>query len=106
MALLGVDLSDRLPYGIASDPVPWEFKGHGKVTGTVKNTPSTPVYRLLRLYREPGGMLVASGWSDPVTGAYSFTGLNMRYRYTVISFDHTGLYRAVIADNQTPELMP
>ena len=44
--------------------------------------------------------------SDAITGAYSFDYVDMTRKYTVISYDHTGIYRAVIADNQTPELIP
>lgn len=114
-----VDLRDRFPrglYGLPSDGQPsmnfvnpWEFKGKGQIEGTVKKAAApvnTPVSRLVRLYREPTGLLVQSVWSDPVTGAYHFAGVSMRYRYTVISFDHTGAYRAVIADNIAAELMP
>lgn len=105
------DLSDQLPYGIPTEPLsgstrPWEFKGRGRITGTVKNTPATPVRRLVRLYREPGGLLVKSTWSDPLTGAYTFDGLAMHYRYTVVSFDHTQTFRAVIADRVLPEAIP
>ena len=105
------DLTDRLPYGIPNTPIvnnvnPWEFKGRGRITGTVKNTPNTPVYRLLRLYREPGGLLVKSVWSDPVTGEYAFDGIPLDYRYTVVSYDHTEAFRAVIADRVLPEAIP
>lgn len=114
-----VDLRDRFPRGLYGLPFdgqpslnlanPWEFKGKGQIEGTVKKAAApinTPVSRLVRLYREPTGLLVQSVWSDPLTGAYHFAGVSMRYRYTVISFDHTGAYRAVIADNITAELMP
>lgn len=111
----GVDLRDRLPRGVANAEFlnasrdlllrPFEFKGPGRISGTVKVTPNSPVSRLLRLYREPGGLLVASTWSD-AQGAYSFDNLALGYRYTVVSFDHTRLYRAVIADNLEAQLMP
>ena len=101
------DLTDQLPYGISNATVgTFEFKGRGRITGTVKNTPATPVHRLLRLYREPGGLLVKSTWSHPDTGAYTFDGLSMDYRYTVVSFDHTQAFRAVIADRVIPEVIP
>jgi hypothetical protein len=101
------DLTDQVPYGINSATAgTFEFKGRGRITGTVKNTPATPVWRLLRLYREPGGLLVKSTWSHPDTGAYTFDGLAMQYRYTVVSFDHTQAFRAVIADRVIPEVIP
>jgi len=111
MQAITPDLTDRLPYGIPNTPIvdnvnPWEFKGRGRITGTVKNTPNIPVYRLLRLYREPGGLLVKSVWSDPVTGEYTFDGIPLDYRYTVVSYDHTEAFRAVIADRVLPEAIP
>lgn len=107
MQAITTDLTDQLPYGISNAPVgTFEFKGRGRITGTVKNTPATPVHRLLRLYREPGGLLVKSTWSHPDTGAYTFDGLAMNYHYTVVSFDHTQAFRAVVADRVIPEAIP
>lgn len=104
------DLTDALPYGIlkgsvnnpVANPDPWEFKGRGLITGTVKITPATPARRLVKLYREPEGVLVKSTWSDAVTGAYEFRGVREGQTYTVISYDHTGSYGAVIADKLVP----
>jgi len=111
MQAITTDLTDRLPYGIPNTPIvnninPWEFKGRGRITGTVKNTPNTPVFRLVRLYREPGGMLVKSVWSDPTTGEYIFDGIPTQFRYTVLGYDYTETYRAVVADRVIPDLIP
>ena len=103
------DLTDALPFGIlkgsVNNPVattdPWEFKGRGLLTGTVKITPATPARRLVKLYREPEGVLVNSTWSDPTTGAYEFRGVREGQAYTVISYDHLHNYRAAVADNLT-----
>jgi len=104
------DLQNRMPYGPWKTPqVVLEFVGRGIVTGTVaeKSTPAnTPLHRLVRLHREPDGLFVKATWSDPVTGAYTFTGVRADHKYFVTSFDYTGTYRAVIADNLTPELLP
>jgi len=104
------NLQNRMPYGPWKTPnVVWEFIGRGIVTGTVaeKSTPAnTPLHRLVRLHREPDGLFVKATWSDPVTGAYTFTGVRADRKYFVTSFDYTGTYRAVIADNLTPELLP
>jgi hypothetical protein len=55
------DLQNRMPYGPWKTPnVVWEFVGRGIVTGTVaeKSTPAnTPLHRLVRLHREPDGLL-------------------------------------------------
>jgi hypothetical protein len=86
-----------------------DFKGPGRITGTVKERDvagDIPVHRLVRLLRDRDGVTVRSTWSDPVTGAYSFDGVPMDYRYTAISYDFLKNFRAVIADNLTPEAMP
>lgn len=111
MQAKATNLTDCAPYGMRNavapiGVIPYEFKGRGRITGTVKNTPATPVHRLVRLYREPGGLLVQSAWSDPITGAYTFNGVSLDYRYTVVSFDHTEAFRAVIADRVVPEVLP
>lgn len=93
------------------DVMPWrdmEFAGNGKVTGTVKekNTPAnTPLRRRVRLVREIDGLQIRETWSNASTGAYEFLQIDERHKYSVISYDHLANYRAVIADNLTPELM-
>lgn len=93
------------------DVMPWrdmEFAGNGKVVGTVKekNTPAnTPLRRRVRLVREIDGLQIRETWSDAATGTYEFLQIDERHKYSVISYDHLGNYRAVIADNLTPELM-
>ena len=83
--------------------------GRGRVAGTVKErgTPTnTPVYRKVRLIRERDGLLIRELWSNPVTGAYSFDYVDELQTFTVLSYYHTGAFRAVVADGQIPELMP
>lgn len=65
--------------------------------GTTKNTgsPNAPVRRRVRLHDHPSGRLVREMWSDPVTGAYQFTGLRAG-TYYVTAFDHTGEYNGEI----------
>lgn len=81
--------------------------GSGRVYGTVKEkgTPNAPLWRRVRLFDELNNLLVREQWSDPVTGAYSFDYVDTTRRYTVLSYDHTGAYRAVVADGQIPELI-
>lgn len=81
-------------------------QGIGRVRGHVKNTPSTPVYRKVRLHRERDGLLIRELWSDPVTGAYDFRYVDELQKYTILSYDHTGTHNGVIAASITPELMP
>lgn len=83
--------------------------GRGIITGTVKekNTPAnTPLKRRVVLLSMPGSRAIRETWSDETTGAYSFPYIDRGRTYTVLSFDHAGNYRAVIADNLTPDAMP
>lgn len=88
-------------------------QGIGRVRGTVKETgtPTSPVFRRVRLIRERDGFLIREVWSDKVTGAYDFTYVDELQTWTVVSYDHNHNYRAVVADNLTlanggVELMP
>lgn len=84
------------------------FGGKGRVYGTVQidSTPSdVPVARRVRLIRDRDGVCIRETWSNATTGAYEFTYIDERERYTVISYDYVHDYRAVVADNLTPELM-
>ena len=81
--------------------------GSYRITGTTKNKamPSDiPVARRVRLHEQISGRLVREVWSD-ASGAYSFNGIRLT-AYYVVSFDHTGGFGGVIADNLTPEPMP
>ena len=86
----------------------FEFGGSGRIAGTVKEdgSPDVPVKRRVRLHREIDGRLIREVWSEPVTGAYSFDHIDATKKYTVITYDYEHDYRAVIADNITPEAMP
>lgn len=83
-----------------------EFGGRGRIAGTVKNKADpvdTPVYRRVRLIYDRDGSCLAETWSDPSTGNYVFENINPTLKYTVLSYDHTGQFRAVAADSLTPE---
>lgn len=85
------------------------YGGRGRVSGTTKldGTPTdTPVSRRVRLFREVDGTLVREQFSHPTTGAYSFDNIDANVAYTVVTYDHTHSFRAVIADNITPDPMP
>lgn len=83
------------------------FGGGGRIAGTVKEkgTPDQPLVREVLLWSESTRTLVASTWSAP-DGSYVFDGLDRTQRYTVLAYDYTHAYRAVVADNLTPEAMP
>lgn len=80
---------------------PYYWNGPGTLSGTVKVTPNSPVHRKVRLINEATGQIVRETWSDETTGAYSFTGLDMTAKYTVMSYDYRHEYRAVVSDNLT-----
>lgn len=84
-------------------------KGVGRIYGTVarKGDPvNTPLRRKVRLFREVDGLLVREMWSDAVTGEYEFRFVDELQTWTVIAYDYEHNFRAVIADNLTPEVMP
>lgn len=85
-----------------------DLGGQGRIAGTVKvdSTPDYPVWRRVRLFALRDGRLAREAWSDPTTGAYSFDYVSRDLKFTVISYDHTGQYNAVVADNLTAEAMP
>jgi hypothetical protein len=85
------------------------FGGPGLISGTVKekNLPAnTPLQRQVLLFDEYTQVYIAGTWSDPVTGNYRFPYVALDKTYTVIAYDYTNTYRAVIANGQVPELMP
>ena len=81
------------------------FGGVGQVVGTVKNTPATPVRRRVLLIEEATRAVIRETWSEAATGAYSFGRIAMNTTYTVVSYDHTQAFRAVVADRVVPEVM-
>lgn len=93
--------------GIAALRRDIHFGGSGSISGTVKEkgSPDQPLVRQVFLYSENTRLLVAETWSD-ASGNYRFDHLDPAQRYTVISYDYKHQYRAVIADNIRPEIMP
>lgn len=87
----------------------WICGGQGSIPGTVKrdaDPTDLPLRRRVRLIREIDGRVIRETWSDAATGEYLFTGVSEHEKYTVISYDHEHNYRAVAADNITPEVLP
>lgn len=83
------------------------FLGVGVVSGTVKEKASpanVPLVRKVLLLDESTNLIMRETWSEPITGNYAFTHLPLGRRYTVISYDYTLTYRAVVADNLEPAL--
>lgn len=72
----------------------------------VKGTPNTPLRSRVRLMRERDGKVVRETFSHPTTGYYRFERLGDADKYTVLTYHPTRDYRAVVADNLTPEVAP
>lgn len=82
--------------------------GAGVVVGSVaeKGTPpapNAPVVRRVVCIDEATGVQVGSTWSA-ADGSYAFGGLDPSRRVTVLAYDHTDHYRAVVADKLLPVL--
>ena len=76
--------------------------GPGRIAGTVKvhgTVTDTPAARRVGLFRRRTMERVAITWSDPVTGAYSFSGLPIEEPYFVCGLDHTLTFDGVLHDN-------
>ena len=82
--------------------------GTGRIVGTVKEKglpDNLPLSRKVRLVRDFDMAFVDETWSD-AAGNYVFNDIAIGPRYSVISYDYTNTYRAVIADNLQAEPMP
>ena len=78
--------------------------GFGIVSATVKekHTPvNTPLRRKVVLIDEASQLVIRATWSDAATGNYEFLGVKESAAYTVLSYDHTGAFRAVVASGLT-----
>lgn len=85
-----------------------EFGGDGVIHGTVEvkmDAQNLPLARRVRLHRSWDGLLVRETWSN-AQGEFRFAGLNPRYAYDAIAWDHEGLQQSVVANDLTPEVMP
>lgn len=76
---------------------------NGRVRGTTKDkgSPNIPVSERTVLFRQRDALAVRQVWSTAGTGAYSFDYVDETETYFVVSFDHDGTFRAVIADGLT-----
>jgi hypothetical protein len=82
---------------------PVRGNGTGRLSGTTKDkgTPNVPVSERTVLFRQRDCQVVREVLSAPGTGAYSFDYIDETETYFVVSFDHDGVFRAVLADNLT-----
>lgn len=72
----------------------------GQAPGLV-TVAGSPASREVRALDRKSGLLL-SRTRSAADGTYVLNGLDPRFRYTVIAFDHTETFNAVIRDNITP----
>ena len=102
----GAPVTTALRAFSAADSLDMQDRGGYCIVGTVKEkgAPDVPVSRRVLLCDQLSGRVMRSAWSDPVTGAYAFSRIRLGEFY-VLSFDHTGAFRAVVASGLVPELI-
>lgn len=85
-----------------------EFGGAGTVYGTteIKGTPDRPTKARVRLFRDRDALLARETWSDPITGAFAFEGLDVAQKFTALTEDAEGNFRPVSASRLVPEVLP
>lgn len=80
-------------------------QGIGRINGTTKDkaSPNIPVSERVVLFRQRDCAPIREVVSTPGTGAYTFDWIDETEVYFVVSFDHDGTFRAVIADGLVPD---
>ena len=84
-----------------------EFGGLGTIYGTTKTkgTPNLPTKARVVLLHQRSKLPVRETWSDPVTGAFVFSGIDSSQQFLVLAEDAEGHFRAVAANRLTPEVL-
>ncbi len=83
-----------------------EFGGPGTIYGTTKTkgTPNAPTKSRVVLLHQRSKLPVREAWSDPVTGAFAFTGIDTTQQFLTLAEDAEGHFRPVAANRLTPEV--
>lgn len=84
-----------------------EFGGPGTIYGTTKTkgTPNTPAKARVVLLHQRSKLPVRETWSDPVTGAFVFSGIDTSQQFLALAEDAEGHFRPVAANRLTPEVL-
>ena len=84
-----------------------EFGGSGTVYGTTKTkgAPNLPTKARVVLQHQRSKLPVRETWSDPVTGAFVFAGVDTSQQFLVVAEDAEGHFRPVAANRLTPEVL-
>ena len=86
-----------------------EFGGAGRVWGTtkIKALPSNlPTRARVLLLHQRSKVVAREMWSDPVTGTFSFEGIDTRQEFITLAEDAAGAYLPVAANKLVPEVLP
>lgn len=83
-----------------------EVGGPGTIYGTTKTkgTPNQPTHARVVLLHQRSKLPVRETWSDPVTGAFAFTGIDTTQQFITLAEDAAGNFRPVAANRLTPEV--
>ncbi|SFF14726.1 hypothetical protein [Paracidovorax wautersii] len=83
-----------------------EFGGAGRVWGTtaIKGSPDVPVRARVLLLRQRDKLVAREVWSDPVTGAFEFRGIDPSQAWLTLAEDASGNFRPVAASNLTAQV--
>lgn len=86
-----------------------EFGASGRIWGTTKikgaaGTPDAPAKSRVVLLHQRSKLPVRETWSDPVTGAFVFSGIDTNQEFLTLAEDAAGNFRPVAANRLTPEV--
>ena len=84
-----------------------EVGGLGTLYGTTKTkgTPNQPAKARVVLQHQRSKLPVRETWSDPVTGAFVFNGIDTGQQFLALAEDAEGHFRPVAANRLTPEVV-
>jgi len=88
-----------------------QFGGSGRIWGTTKikgapGSPDAPTKSRVVLLHQRSKLPVREVWSDPITGAFSFEGIDTTQEFLTLAEDAAGNFRPVAASRLAPEVSP
>ena len=85
-----------------------EVGGPGTIYGTTKTkgAPNQPAKARVVLLHQRSKLPVRETWSDPITGAFVFEGIDTTQQFLTLAEDAAGNFRPVAASRLVPEVAP
>ena len=88
-----------------------EYGGAGRIWGVTKikgapGAPDAPVKSRVVLLHQRSKLPVREVWSDPITGAFAFEGIDTTQQFLTLAEDAAGNFRPVAASRLVPEVAP